>query len=129
MTEGHIIPPCAVREGARLPASDCEDHTTAEFTVLDNPITNINWRRHRRGCPHYRERWFPESDLGAGEPMYQVYCGLNTPPESVEEQDRCLSSKTRCWRLAAASQRPRAAAAARVAPDIPLSSVKRRQPA
>ena len=30
---------------------------------------------------------------------------MNTPPESVDEQDRCLSSKTRCWRLAATAQR------------------------
>lgn len=118
---GHIIPPDAAGNGARTLFSDCEARTESHFTVLENPITNINWRRHHRGCPHYRERWFPESDLGAGEPMYQVYCGMNTPPESVEEQDRCLSSKTRCWRLAAAG--------VSTGPDIPLSSVKRRRPA
>lgn len=124
---GHIIPPCAARDGAPTTVSDWEASTTAEFTLLENPITNINWRRHRRGCPHYRERWFPESDLGAGEPMYQVFCEMNTPPASVEEQQRCLTSKTRCWRLVATAQRSHAATG--TGPDIPLSSVKRRRPA
>lgn len=34
--------------------------------------------------------------------MYQVFCLMNTPPETLEEQERCLASRTRCWRLAAA---------------------------
>lgn len=88
------------------------------YTPTENPITNINWRRHRRGCPHYRERWFAQSDLQRGEPMYQVYCGMNTPPNSLEEQEKCLSSKTHCWRLAEAGAAP-----------IPVSSIKRRRPA
>lgn len=55
--------------------------------------------------------------------MYQVFCGMNTPPGSVEEQEKCLSSKTRCWRLEnqgakRADQDP-----------IPMSSIKRRRPA
>lgn len=36
-----------------------------------------------------------------GEPMYQVYCMEGTPPLTWEEQEKCLHSKTRCWRLAA----------------------------
>lgn len=111
--------------GERTPASDCEETTEADYSIFENPITNINWRRHHRGCPHYRERWFPESDLGAGEPIYQVFCAKNTPPESVDEQDRCLSSKTRCWRLAAAVGEPGAGPSQ----HIPVSSVKRRRPA
>lgn len=94
------------------------------YTPTENPITNINWRRHQRGCPQYRERWFPQSDLANGEPMYQVYCGMNTPPNTSEEQDKCLSSKTRCWRLAEAARGAGADSA-----RIPLSSVKRRRPA
>jgi len=54
--------------------------------------------------------------------MYQVFCGKNTPPGTVEEQERCLSSKTRCWRLAEM-------AATASGGHIPLSSVKRRRPA
>lgn len=95
------------------------------YTPTENPITNINWRRHQRGCPHYRERWFPQSDLEHGEPMYQVFCGMNTPPGSIEEQEKCLSSRTRCWRLAESV----AGTGAGGATHIPLSSVKRRRPA
>ncbi len=36
----------------------------------------------------------------AGEPMYQVFCMKGTPPITLEEQERCLHSKTCCWRLA-----------------------------
>ncbi len=32
--------------------------------------------------------------------MYQVFCLKGTPPETLEEQDKCFRSKTRCWRLA-----------------------------
>ncbi len=39
--------------------------------------------------------------------MYQVFCMKGTPPVSLEEQDRCLHSKTCCWRLA---QKQKAAA-------------------
>jgi hypothetical protein len=34
--------------------------------------------------------------------MYQVFCLMNTPPTTLAEQHRCLASRTRCWRLAAA---------------------------
>ena len=32
--------------------------------------------------------------------MYQVFCMKNTPPVTSEEQERCLRSKSCCWRLA-----------------------------
>jgi hypothetical protein len=31
--------------------------------------------------------------------MYQVFCMKDTPPVTSEEQERCLRSKTCCWRL------------------------------
>lgn len=73
---------------------------TAELN--EDPRERSDWRRHKNGCPFYRERWFPHSEPSAGEPMYQVFCLMNTPPETLEEQDKCLASRTRCWRLAAA---------------------------
>lgn len=80
-------------------------------TLETNPAENSNWRKHKNACPFYRERWFPASDIMKGEPMYQVFCMKNTPPVTSEEQDRCFSSKTCCWRLAekkraATDQRP-----------------------
>lgn len=98
------------------------------YTPRDNPISSINWRRHRSGCPHYRERWFKQTELQLGEPMYQVFCGMNTPPGTIEEQEKCLSSKTRCWRTAEMASAGGAGKRAGGA-DIPLSSVKRRRPA
>jgi len=95
------------------------------YTPTENPITNSNWRRHQRGCPHYRERWFPQSDLAHGEPMYQVFCGMNTPPGSIEEQEKCLSSRTRCWRLAESVAGTHTGSAT----HIPISNIKRRRPA
>ena len=32
--------------------------------------------------------------------LYQIICLQNTPPENQTEQDRCMKSRTRCWRLA-----------------------------
>jgi hypothetical protein len=32
--------------------------------------------------------------------MYQVFCMQGTPPVTWEEQDRCMHSKSGCWRLA-----------------------------
>jgi hypothetical protein len=31
--------------------------------------------------------------------LYQIICLQNTPPENVAEQDRCMKSRSRCWRL------------------------------
>ena len=69
-------------------------------TIETNPSESSNWRKHKNGCPFYRERWFPDNDVLAGEPMYQVFCMKGTPPVTLEEQDRCLHSKSCCWRLA-----------------------------
>ncbi len=69
-------------------------------TIETNPSENSNWRKHKNACPFYRERWFPCNDVSAGEPMYQVFCMKGTPPITHEEQDRCLRSKSSCWRLA-----------------------------
>ncbi|MFI5273139.1 MAG: hypothetical protein ACHQ4H_08930 [Ktedonobacterales bacterium] len=88
-------------------------------SLHENPRTSINWRHYRSGCPHYRVRWFIDGDYKDGGPLYQVYCLHNTPPETQEEQDKCLASRTQCWRIA-----ERAEGQA----DIPLSSVKRREP-
>ncbi|HET8905785.1 MAG TPA: hypothetical protein VFN11_02340 [Ktedonobacterales bacterium] len=92
------------------------------FGVTENPRESLNWRRHRQACPHYRERWFASSNSEAGEPLYQVFCLMNTPPETADEQERCLSSRTCCWRLAEAARRPQRAAAA-------TAEDKRRRPA
>jgi hypothetical protein len=75
------------------------------YSVTEDPREGMNWRRHRQGCPHYRERWFAQSNPDAGEPMYQVFCLMNTPPETAVEQERCLSSRTCCWRVAEAARR------------------------
>jgi hypothetical protein len=90
--------------------------------LYEHPRESINWRRHRNGCPNYRVRWFPNSDPEAGEPMYQVFCLMGTPPETFEEQEKCLASRTRCWRLAEAQRKGSEA-------DIPLTSIRRRKPA
>lgn len=36
--------------------------------------------------------------------MYQVFCMQGTPPVTWEEQDKCLHSKSSCWRLAASKE-------------------------
>ena len=94
-------------------------------SLRENPRDSINWHRYRSGCPNYRVRWFPRNDLAAGEPLYQVYCLMNTPPTSWDEQEKCIASRTECWRIAEA----RAAARKAGASDIPLTSIKRRKPA
>jgi hypothetical protein len=76
-------------------------------TIETNPSENSNWRKHRNACPFYRERWFPCNDVMAGEPMYQVFCMKGTPPITLEEQERCLHSKTCCWRLANNGTQPK----------------------
>ncbi len=67
--------------------------------LRNDPRTSLDWRTYRTGCPNYRVRWPADSDTRAGEPLYQVYCCLNTPPTSHEEQEQCLHSPTHCWRL------------------------------
>ncbi|HEY7124115.1 MAG TPA: hypothetical protein VH540_09215 [Ktedonobacterales bacterium] len=79
----------------------------------EDPRTSINWRQHKNGCPFYRERWFPNNNLLAGEPIYQVFCMKDTPPVTSDEQDKCLHSRHQCWRLAEAAAKKREARAAR----------------
>ncbi|HEY7984859.1 MAG TPA: hypothetical protein VID73_11865 [Ktedonobacterales bacterium] len=79
--------------------------------LRENPREHCDWRHHKTGCPNYRERWFPGREPGEALPMYQVFCFLDTPPVTFEEQERCLASRNGCWRLAAAQ----AAGAARTA--------------
>jgi hypothetical protein len=51
-------------------------------------------------CPFYRERWIGDGELHEGRTvLYQVICLQNTPPETIDEQQCCLESKTSCWRL------------------------------
>lgn len=78
--------------------------------LRDDPRKSINWRTYRTGCPDYRVRWLEDSDTRRGEPLYQVYCCLNTPPTTADEQAKCLASPNGCWRLqrrqTAAGQHP-----------------------
>jgi hypothetical protein len=82
--------------------------------IPDNP----NWRRHKSACPYYRERWFHEDERGEdGLLLYQSICLQNTPPLTVEEQDKCMQPRRTCWRLqeamrASRKKKPREAAAA-----------------
>jgi hypothetical protein len=59
--------------------------------------------------------------------MYQVYCMMNTPPETFDEQERCLNSRTRCWRREATA--PGRDEKEEFETRIPLGSIKRRKPA
>jgi len=92
------------------------------YGLSENPRDSVNWRRHRSGCPNFRMRWYPQSNPEKGEPLYQVYCLMDTPPQTFDEQEKCLNSKTRCWRFAEANAAERES-------RIPLSSVKRRKSA
>jgi hypothetical protein len=73
--------------------------TQGDAAVEDRP----HWRRHKGACPFYRENWIV-SDPGPVDPsgetvLYEVYCLKDTPPVTIEEQDRCLTSPHVCWRL------------------------------
>jgi len=48
--------------------------------------------------------------------MYQVFCMQGTPPITFEEQERCLRSKSCCWRL---SKKQQASAKEAVAEETP----------
>ncbi|GHO45615.1 hypothetical protein KSX_37780 [Ktedonospora formicarum] len=53
--------------------------------------------------------------------MYQVFCLKGTPPETLEEQEKCFRSKTRCWRLSTRKHTPPAPGeAARGTEDEPI---------
>lgn len=91
-------------------------------SIDTHPSENSNWRKHKNACPFYRERWFPSSDVAAGEPMYQVFCLQGTPPITAEEQEKCFRSKTCCWRLAEKKKQAAETASAESPEDIPLTS-------
>src|SRR5215472_3969681 len=111
------------KEGELCSSPQIGSHLTMLYSrgidVRENPRESINWRHYRTGCPNYRVRWFPESDPAAGEPLYQVYCLMDTPPVTWDEQEKCLSSSRECWRIAEARRQ-------RLGADIPVSSIKRR---
>ena len=74
--------------------------------IPDNP----NWRRHKSACPYYRERWFHEDERGEdGLLLYQSICLQNTPPLTVEEQEKCMQPRRVCWRIEEARAEARAA--------------------
>jgi hypothetical protein len=67
--------------------------------IADNP----NWHRFKTACPFYRERWMGgDEELEGLTLLYQVICLQNTPPETLDQQDRCMEARTSCWRLKAA---------------------------
>ena len=62
-----------------------------------------HWRRHKGACPFYRENWIV-SDAGDVDPLgetvlYEIYCLKDTPPVTIDEQDKCFNSPQVCWRL------------------------------
>jgi hypothetical protein len=58
------------------------------------------FRRHKGACPYYRENWVHGDELTPqGEHLlYEVYCLKGWPPESLEEQNKCMLSDRCCWR-------------------------------
>ncbi|MBV9357852.1 MAG: hypothetical protein JO023_20260 [Chloroflexi bacterium] len=51
-------------------------------------------------CPFYRERWGDDGEeLEGRQVLYHVICLQNTPPETLEEQEHCLATRSVCWRL------------------------------
>ncbi len=66
-----------------------------EIDETKGPRDGINMRRFPGGCDHYRENWTVESD----DVLYEVHCLKGTPPLTSEEQELCMSSKRKCWRL------------------------------
>jgi len=61
------------------------------------------FRRHKGGCPFYRENWIHSGDIRDPEEreivLYEIYCLKDTPPVTIEEQERCMRSPHICWRL------------------------------
>lgn len=51
-------------------------------------------------CPFYRERWIADDEDREGRLiLYDSICLQNTPPETLDEQDRCMEARGTCWRL------------------------------
>lgn len=58
------------------------------------------FRRHKGGCPYYRENWVQgEQRTAQGEMLlYEVYCLKGWPPTTQEDQNACMCATQRCWR-------------------------------
>ncbi len=59
------------------------------------------FRRHEGACPFYRENWIASEDQRNRKNeivLYEIYCLREFPPETVDEQHRCMAAETRCWR-------------------------------
>ncbi|GAC1325523.1 MAG: hypothetical protein NVS2B16_22900 [Chloroflexota bacterium] len=58
------------------------------------------FRRHKGACPYYRENWVHgDQTTDEGEILlYEVYCLKGWPPQSTDEQNRCMGSSRSCWR-------------------------------
>lgn len=52
-------------------------------------------------CVHYRERWFVDDERSEDGLvlLYQSICLQNTPPVTLEEQEKCMQPRRVCWRL------------------------------
>lgn len=70
---------------------------------------NINYRRHKGACQHYRERWSCDGETINGEPdrhlLYEIICLQGTPPLSEDEQQKCMCTRRECWRVAEVRKR------------------------
>ncbi len=53
---------------------------------------SLRLRRHRNACEHYRENW------DTVDCLYECYCLRDMPPLTLEEQERCMTSHSGCWR-------------------------------
>ncbi|MBI2321967.1 MAG: hypothetical protein HYU88_07710 [Chloroflexi bacterium] len=76
------------------PTPPCYDCCVVKEAALKLLKDSINLRWHRNGCPFYREDWT------VSDALYRSICLRDTPPETAEEQERCMGigSKQRCWR-------------------------------
>jgi hypothetical protein len=58
------------------------------------------YRRHKGGCPYYRENWVHgEQRTAQGEMLlYEVIYLKGWPPTTTQDQNACLCATQRCWR-------------------------------
>ncbi len=72
-------------------------------TPITSPVIpdNPNWHRHKNACVYYRERWSAVEETGdeGCVLLYQIICLMNTPPQTPEEQAKCMRPRVTCWRL------------------------------
>ncbi len=73
-------------------------------------IKDLNsFRRHRNACPQYRERWLVDDGKRTADDevvLYEVYCLLGMPPQTFDDQQKCMQRRVTCWRTGE-SVRPR----------------------